>query len=469
MDDNMTQNQSRRVVRGIKRTIQWQPGLRPSWTIEQARAAMLSHQHGNFEASALLVEAMMGDDELPTALKKAVSLIVGSKFTMAPEVTPGTEEADASSKEQAEMLEPLWPFIAGQRAMHQLIRWYIMMGVAVGELVWDTSGPVWIPKLNVLHPQFLWYDHAVINPATGDRGAFKYNSESGNVEVVNPGDGRWVLLGDHDSMINEPGVRALCAAWLSKQYALRDWNRYNERHGLPILKAFVPYQAADEDKNDFFNSVSNMGSETVAMLPTGLDAHGTKFDIELEEATDGSWESFKALIERCDRKVQMYFQGTNTNELLDASGSRNTTQSGRDIAKENAAAREAEISEWLREQIVKPFVKVNVADPNLYMLPKPHYKVLGDADNFKEAEAAKALFETVSAAKAAGYKVNNAERLAKDLGLDVEFDEEAAEMARQAHEAAIAPKESGTTPDSNRDTSREQPQERTNGQRVEEE
>ena len=469
MDEEIKQGQARKAVRGIKQAVQQSPGLRPSWTIAQTRAALYAHMTGNFTDSSQLVEAMMADDELPASLKKAVTLIVGAKHTMVPVTQQGSEKPEPNSALQAQAIDAPWSCICSQREMTKLVKWYLMLGVSVGELVWDTSGAPWKPTLRVLHPQFLDFDTSRINPITGDRGIFRFRTETGLEDVI-PGDGRWVLLGDRDSFVNDCGVRAIASAWLSKQYSLRDWNRYNERHGIPVMKAHVPFAADDEDKADFIEGLANMGSETVALLPSGLDEHGTKFDLNLVEAMDQSWEAFKALIERCDRKMQVYFAGTNTNELLDSSGSRNTTQSGRDIAKERAAEREREISEYLREQIVKPYSKVNVPNADLSLAPMPHYKVMGDADSFKEAESAKALFESIAAAKAAGYKVNNAEKLAQELGLDIEVDEEAAARAKEAHDAAIAPpevKEASKTPDSNRDTSRDEPHERTNGKRIE--
>jgi len=465
MDEALSQNAARRVVRKLTNSISWDPGLKPSWTIEAARSAVVSHMQGDFHSSAYLAEAMLSDDELPTSLQKAVTLIVNSTFALNPITKQGTDEPDENSARQAEFMYPYWSQIADTREMGKLVQWYLMLGIGLGELIWDTSNPVCFkPRLKVLHPSFLHVDHGKTQP-DGTRGVFIFESESGREEVT-PGDGRWVLLGDRHSYMN-CGLRAICATWLSKQYALRDWNRYNERHGLPILKAKVPVDASRDDKERLYDDLSGMGSETIALLPCGIDAHGTEFDLELLEATDGSWECFQALIERCDRKFQMYFHGTNANELLDASGSRNTTQSGRDIAKERAAEREREIMPWIREQIVKPFCKTNVAGADLELSPTPHFKVLGDADSFKEAEASQKLFEAITAAKAAGYKVKNAEKLAMELGLDIEVDEEALEMQRQAHEASIAPKDSSKTANSNREKSRTEPQEKTNGKRIE--
>lgn len=458
MYDSVNLGKARNIIRGIRKTVQQAPSTKPSWTVDAAREAVAAHLQGDFAESSKLAEAMLSDDDIPATLHKAVSLIVDSRFTAVPVTKQGTEVPEPNSVKQAQAIEPLWNQICNTRAMAQMVQWYMTLGVAVGELVWDTKAPVyWRPKLHVLHPQFLRHNQT----KNGGHGSFEYVNGAGEIEDVTPGDGRWVLLGDRHSYVN-CGLRAIASSWLSKQYALRDWNRYNERHGMPIVKAKVPFEASSDNKQDFFNAVSNMGSESVAMLPTGLDENGTEFDLELLEARDPSWESFKVLVERCDRKIQLHYLGSNTNELIDASGSRNTTQSGRDIAKERASEREREIMPWIREQVIKPFSRINIPDADLDLAPDPHYKVMGDADSFKEAESAQKLFEAITAAKMAGYQVNNAEKLALELGLDIE---KAPEPEVQPEE--VAPKDASETPDSNRDTSRDQPQEQTNGKRVE--
>lgn len=398
---------------------QWTPGIRPTWSVEQVKSALYSHQTGAFSESALLVEAMYADDELPSSLDRAVNLIAGAPFSLQP--TENDDGApDEASEEQAEMLRPLWELAFPEHEVAKLIRWFVMLGVAVGTIDWDTSVTPWQPHLRTLHPEFLWFDDSTIDPQTGLYGVFRYQSRSGVDDIVTPGDGKWILLSDGRESWMRCSLRALATTWLVKQYAWRDWQRYNERHGLPIVKAMVPAVADASDKKAFFDGVRAMNSETTALLPQFADTDGPNFDLQLLEAKDQSWDTFRSVIERCDRKIQVHFLGTNTNELIGTAGSRATSESGRNVSAEVAAERERRITTDLRDQLVKPFVALNMPGANLDKAPWPHYETAGEEDNVKRAEGIKAFAEALSALKTAGWDVLNIEDEAKRFGLQLE-------------------------------------------------
>ena len=159
--------------------------------------------------------------------------------------------------------------------------------------------------------------------------------------------------------------------------------------------------------------------------------------MDLLEATADTWETFQATIQRSDRKFQVYFNGTNTNELIGAAGSRNTTQTGRDIARERAAEFERPLSDELRVQIFTPFVSMNVPGADLSLVPKPHFQVNSDGDREQEARAGKMLADMVTQYQNAGWKVKNAPKLALDMGIEIEFDEEEAALKAKEREAGI--------------------------------
>src|SRR5438094_441501 len=104
-------------------------------------------------------------------------------------------------------------------------------------------------------------------------------------------------LGWLDSM-----VRALAIPWLIRQWARRDWARYSEVHGMPIRKGIVPAKAQEEDKLRFIDEIAQFSSETILRLPQGSE-EGSKFDVQLLEASSQSWEGFQALIGQTDVSI----------------------------------------------------------------------------------------------------------------------------------------------------------------------
>ena len=400
------------VARKIK-IHQWTPGIQLRWTSRKIQAALSEHARGNFAQSSKLVEAMWEDDELPTSQSSSINFIVGSDFILNP-ITKDKEPVPASQA-LVEQLSPYWDESYPASEMARLLSWFQMLGVAVGCLDWSLVDGKWSPKLRVLNPQFLWWDEFEKDPQTGLHGVFKYQSKD-KEHIVTPGDGTWVLLSDGRESWMRASVRALAETWLVKHQTIRDLARYLERHGLPIVKAMVPSFADGPDKSNFFADVRNLGSDTTVLLPSHMNTEGAGYDLELLEATDGSWEAFIATLERCDRKFQVHFMGTNTNELIDGAGSRATSESGRSISMQKAQELINRVKSDIRSQLVRPFFEVNGIIFLDRDLPEPTWLVEGDEDMGKRAQTLE-YFGKALTAIGAGYEITNIDDIAAEYGL----------------------------------------------------
>lgn len=379
----------RDLLRGV--VTQWTPGIKPTWTVSEIRTALREHASGNFSLSAQLVDTMGEDDELPGALEKYVDSVLGSDFHLDAVDEPNRQ----LSTRLVNQLGPGWWDMFPESELDPLIRWYRMLGVAVATIDWETGPAKWTGRLRVLHPQFLRWDSA------GNR--FLFLSEQGELEVT-PGDGRWVLITDGQQGWMRAGVRALAITWISKQLAIRDWNRYNERHGLPIIKAMAPAIADDEDREQFWEDVQSIQSEIVAQLPTHLNDKGAAFDLELLEAKDQSWQTFPKLLERCDRKIQIYLLGANLAAEVVDQGARATADVHRGVERAKATAVAKKLSTSLREQALFPMVAVNATVP-LAVIPWPCWDTSPPEDDIAHAEAIGELGNALAQLKTAGYEV----------------------------------------------------------------
>jgi phage gp29-like protein len=399
---------------------QWSPGIQRYWTPARVRAALSAHAEGDFCQSAKLVEAMWEDDELPTAQAASINFIVGSEFRLNP--ASKDKEPIPESEALTDQLEPYWDDAYPSSEIARLLSWFQMLGVAIGALDWSQNDEgKWIPKLRVLNPQFLRWDDSEIDPQTGLHGVFRYQSRD-REHIVTPGDGTWVLLSDGRESWLRASVLALAETWMVKGGAVRDLARYMERHGLPIVKAMVPAFANDPDKKGFFNDVRSVGSDTTVLLPThmgGADMPDAGFDLELLEATDGSWEVFISALERCDRKYQVHFMGTNTNELIDGAGSRATSESGRNISMQKAQELINRVKSDIRAHLVAPFYDVNGIAYSPALLPHPMWLVEGDEDMGKRAETLESFGRAINAI-GMGYEIKNIDELAAEYGLTLE-------------------------------------------------
>lgn len=408
-------------ARALRLTVtQWAPGIRPTWTVSQIRAALRAHTEGDFSQSALLADAMMQDDALPGELEKRVNAVIQSDCDLRPVSKHDADGKDVPVEASKQLTEQLfgedWYHWFPEDELSDLLTWFRMLRVAVGTLDWTRGPNKWTPRLRVLHPQFL-----MRQPFDG---VWYYQSREGR-QVVTPGDGQWILLTDGQRGYARSSIIALAVSWIIKQLALRDWNRYNERHGLPIVKAFAPMVADEGDREEFFEDVKALNTETTMLLPTHMiaDSADAKYDLELLEAKDTAWETFPKLVDRQDRKFQVHFCGGNLGSEVSDKGSRAAADTHKGVLRDLATGDEKRFSTQLRDQGFKPIVAFNAGPNRVDDTPWPHWTTEASEDTKGKAEGQKAFGDALTAFKTAGYKVTNIDELSEQFGVELEEQE----------------------------------------------
>lgn len=387
---------------------QWTAGIKPTWSIADVRSALRQHADGDFSLSSQLVDAMGEDDELPGALEKRIDATLSSAFEL--------EAVEAPNRQQSQRLVsqygPQWWDMFPESEVAELLKWRRMLGVGLGVLDWDTGGDKWTARLRVLHPQFLRFDSF--------RESWVYQAREGEL-VVTPGNGKWIMLTDGSRGWMRGSVRALAVTWIGKQLTIRDWGRYNERHGLPIIKAYAPAIADEGDAEDYWESLKNFHSEMVAQLPTHLDDNGAKFDLELLEAKDGSWQSFESMLKRADRKFQVHLLGGNLSSEVVDEGSRAAANTHLGVERSKAKADSVSLATELRRQGLFPIIGFNVPGvTSIDVIPWPKWDTEPPEDDKAEAESKEAFGKAIGAVKLGGYKIKNIDELASRYGLELE-------------------------------------------------
>lgn len=389
------------LARGVLKSAitQWSPGIKPLWTISEVRQALRLHADGDFSLSAQLVDTMGEDDLIPGVLEKRVDALLGSDFELCPVDEPNKQ----LSVRLANKYEPGWHDRFAETELADFCGWLVMLGVAIGTLDWTRGSNSWDATFRTLHPQFLRWD--------AFRRRWLYHSQEG-IQEVTPGDGRWILASYGNRGWMKGSVRPLAIPWISKQFTIRDWNRYNERHGLPIIKAYAPAIAEEGDTLQFWEDIRTIQSETVAQLPTHLDSDGAKFDLELLEAKDKSFESFEKLLDRSDRRIMVQLLGSNLSTEVTDQGSLAASKVHRGVEQAKASADEKKLSTAMREQGLYPIIAFNQATL-LESVPWPHWDVEPPEDSKANAEAAKSFGQALVEIDKAGYEVENIDDLAE--------------------------------------------------------
>ena len=193
------------------------------WDIGRIRSALDSHILGLWQESGQLVDSIAADERVQATLGSRTAGVFGQpvRHTYAKGSPDGLKEKWLKN----------WSLVAPQSVMSEVIRWAVLEGFFCGQILWDTTDPDhWTQRLRPWHPQFMFY--------RWDTRQYNAISLDGSIPVV-PGNGKWALYTPHGAYRGwiEGTVRAIAEKWLIKQLAWRDWARYNERHGIPIIKA----------------------------------------------------------------------------------------------------------------------------------------------------------------------------------------------------------------------------------------
>ncbi len=396
------------------------------WSIRTIRSAVQSHVLGTFGEASILVESMLADDRIQAAANGRIKGVTKCEWNFEPA---------KSGKRQAAEIEKVWPEIFTEEITEQILLWTIFMGFCLCEIVWEPKDDLWIPRLKFWHPLYIYYrvDLRKYVVITQDQGALEIDED----------DPKWFLYapwGSYRGWIRG-AVRSVSIPWVVRQFALRDWARFSEVHGLPIKKLLVPSQAPAGDKARFFASVQNLGSESMFSLPQQGDGQGgvgPSFDVQLLEAKDRSWQAFPGLIAQCERSITLAIRGTNLTTEVDG-GSFAAASEHRDEDSDYAISDRKKLAAAVKRSILEPFCEYNYGNKKL--APKPSLAST-ESDQEKEGKVLVSVSEALTTLEDKGWPIDRkvaSERYAIPLRTDVEANRpiEEIEAEKEAKKAGL--------------------------------
>jgi phage gp29-like protein len=381
----------------------WADVVDDRWTVGKVRAALTAHITGQFGDSARLVDAMLADDRVNADTRTRVFAVTGLPFRLEPAQIGDQRRAKAVARE----VETLWPHIATQAVLHDLIRWSVLFGFSLASTSWETSARQWLPRLTFWHPQHAtWQDF--------DR-TLRVQTTAGE-SLVAPGGGTWVLHApDGARPWMEGAVRGLAIQWLARSYAMRDQSRDSEKYGLHVMGAVVPSESDKDEKEAFFSDLRRLGSEGLVMLPRDREDRG--FDVKYLDPGTPAWEGFERLIARCERSIATRILGQSNTASPD--GGSYAKAVALDAIRQDLLESDARsLSQTLYAQVLRPWAQYNFGDADL--APRPVWDATPPADTASLATTHKTAGEAIAswstAAAAVGLAVD-VEALAQTYGV----------------------------------------------------
>jgi phage gp29-like protein len=373
-----------------------------TWSVASVRAAIREHEQGQLARSALLAEQMERNPRIFGALNTRCLAMQGLPFEVEP-----NEDGDARrSGSVAREVEKRWWDLAPEEVLGDLLRWAVLLGVAIAEVVWDTSGARWMPTLVPVHPALVRWDDT--------QGAWLVRTTTGEVRVE-PGTGRWLVLSYTTARPWMRGVvRCLALEDKIRTESVRDWARWSERHGTPIIVAKTPARASDADKEAFFDGLSDLGSGgTTVLAPQGESAEAS-FGLDLIEAkTAEASKGFQALIQLVADDAAIAILGQNLTQETKG-GSLAAAKVHERVRADYLKADAELLATALRRDVLEPWALLNFGDASL--APWPCW----DADEPEDTAAIVSQWkigaEAVALLRAQGLNVDLVE-VAEKLGV----------------------------------------------------
>lgn len=348
-------------------------------------------------------------------------------------------EPDSTLTKQQKRAEDLWPIMVPYGEALRLDADLLVMGVAVGTLDWDTRSAaqggqpdgIWVPVLRALPTEFLRYDHAerrwkyqaqkaaeAWKPESGALpSVISSNASAGELDV-NPGDGKWVLITYGHRGWLWGLIRGLSQLWHGKQTTYCNWQRYNQKHGLPIFKAKLPITGDADEKEEFVDDLGSLAAEGI--IGTPQDEEGYGYDVDILEPKTVTWQGFQAALERDDRKIQVALLGGNLGAEVTKSGGNMGAAETHASEMQKLCANDAKVlGEGLKEQLLKPFLEYNFGPEKAKELPMPFWDCCPEEDARSWQTALGQFAVTVKTIGEAGYEIMNLGDVADDLGLQL--------------------------------------------------
>lgn len=403
--------------------------------VGQIKGVLRTFEAGaDFEAAAKLADAMLRDDRIYGCLSTRVDALVASTLECKGATTKRRARQVADEIGGSDQERGKWWSMFPYHAISELLEWGIMLGIGVAEIVWDTTDPdEWAFTIRCWHPQFLKWD--VVKSRyylLADEGR-RIDLPSTEDEIHS--DGKWIIYTPYGyrNVWRRALMRPLAMLYLARQWTMRDWSRYSEKHGHPTDVVEIPEGMAAADKTTLMQSIAARGSEAAIFFPISNEADAAKPSLQLVEAVGRSHESFKMFLDKIEADIAICIKGQNlTTEVKGGSFAAAAVHEGVDL---RVLMKDAGVTDTLVGQAIWHWVvfnkKLSEKETADILLPRCAYVVEPPDDELKEAQTIEAVGAAVTACQLAGVDVN-VEAMVESFGIPVHPPEDADDDATAA-------------------------------------
>lgn len=352
-----------------------------AWRVATVRAALDAHEQGDLSGTAVLADAIERDPQIQAAITtRILAFMARSELPLTMEPARGIDDRRAESV--AKTVDRLWDRACPDNEVVTLLRDYILLGEGVARDDMPVIDGEEVPRLRRLRPLGLYWDEF--------EGVHKYIDKKGATHVVTPGENGWVLLTHGGDGWMRGAIRSIGLTWLSRLFTHRDWNRWTEKHGLPILllsesSAGTADVNSAASKQAIFDQFRRLSAESVVRLPQGQHRDEPGWEAKFLEPTTLSYEGFERFYKVLRDDAIAVILGLDPDAGTKGIGG--DEASVRERTKNDFLASDASaLSRVLREQLWMPWVRRNIDARKPELAPYPRWETRPPADLGKEAD-----------------------------------------------------------------------------------
>jgi phage gp29-like protein len=271
---------------------------------------------------------------------------------------PLTVEAYSDNKTDKDLADAVRDVVRrpGTRSMIKNLLDGIAKGFSVVEILWDRTGPRWLPNYRWRDPRYFQWDLV-------SRSELRLRDESNMAEGIPLAPSKFIVhIPVFKSGIPIRNGLARLAAWafMCSGYTVKDWMAFAEVFGMPLRMGKYQASAQKSDIDILKMAVANLGSDAAAVFPDSMM-------IELVEAgkSSGANEFFKILAEYMDNLLSKAILGQTSSAGGPPGklGEEKLQSEGRDDIRDDDAE---QVEETLNRDLVRPFIDLNFGPQKNY-------------------------------------------------------------------------------------------------------
>lgn len=223
-------------------------------------------------------------------------------------------------------------------------------GFSVHEIIWEVRDG------QVVVEDIVWINPKRISFAQGERPRLL---DLQGLAAIEPGP--WKLIFHRCSLRSGSVVRAgllRTVAWvyLFKNYALKDWNVFNEVFGVPLRVGKYEPSASPEDREALRRAIAAMGTDAAAIISKNTEIEF----VEAHGRSGGQGTPFAAMAEFCNREMSKAILGqTLTTDVANATGTYGAARVHHQVRRDIIRSDADNLASTLRIQLLKPLVGFN--------------------------------------------------------------------------------------------------------------